>query len=361
MGVSMVTYRMSNPSLGRSNSVTPRLMRRRRSALTPLVRPVDAVGVSTRFPVTDPFDTGVLEARGGHRVHWERVGNPQGKAAVVLHGGPGSGAASWWRTYFDPDRYCVTLFDQRGCGRSRPLASEPDADLSRVTTQYLIDDIEALRRLHGVERWLVLGGSWGSTLALAYAVEHPDRVSELVLWGVTTTTRDEVDWMTWCMGEVYPEAFADLRALVPDLVRGDNLPAAYHRLLMGPDAALRDRAARAWCGWEERLATLNGPPEPSPRYADEAFRLGFARLVTHFFGRHAFLPPDGISGRLGRIVDVPAVLVRGRLDIASPLGVAWRLARELPLATLHVVEADGHAGVGASYDLVVEATSRFAR
>lgn len=255
----------------------------------------------------------------------------------------------------------MTLFDQRGCGRSRPLASEPDIDLGTIPTQYLIDDIEALRALHGIDRWLVFGGSWGSTLALAYAVEHPSRVSELVLWGVTTTTRDEVDWLTWGMGEIYPEAFAELLALVPELERGGNLPAAYHRLLMSADVDLRDRAARSWCAWEERLATLRGAPKPSPRYADATFRLGFARLVTHFFGQDAFLPPDGISGRIDRIVDVPAVFVRGRLDIASPLGVVWRLARQLPRATLYVVEDEDHGGADITDQLLVQATNRFAR
>jgi len=313
-----------------------------------------------RYPVTEPFDSGVLEAGSGHRVYWERVGSPHGKPAVVLHGGPGSGAAPWWRRYFDPDRYNVMLFDQRGCGRSRPLASEPGADLSAITTQGLIDDIEALRELHGVDRWLVFGGSWGSTLGLAYAVEHPSRVCELVLWGVTTTTPHEVDWLTWGMGEIYPESFAELLALVPGLERGGNLPAAYHRLLMSPDADLRHRAARSWCAWEERLATLHGPPKPSSRYTDPAFRLGFARLVTLFFGHHAFLPPDGISGRADRIAGVPAVFVRGRLDIASPLGVAWRLAQQLPLATLHVVEDEDHGGADTTDGLLVQATSRFA-
>jgi proline iminopeptidase len=314
-----------------------------------------------RYPVSEPFDAGVLETDDGHQVFWERVGNPGGKPAVVLHGGPGSGAQPWWRSYFDPDRYCVTLFDQRGCGRSRPLASDPDADLSAVTTGALIGDVERLRELHGVDRWLVFGGSWGSTLGLAYAVEHPARVSELVLWGVGTTTRHEVDWLTWSMGEVYPEAFAALRSLVPHLEEGDNLPAAYLELLMSPDAEVRDRAARSWCAWEDRLATLSGPPEESPRYADAAFRLGFARLVTHFFGHHAFLPDDGISGRVDQIADIPAVLVRGRLDIASPLGVAWRLAHQLPRATLHVVEDEGHGGAELTDELLVEATDRFAR
>jgi proline iminopeptidase len=313
-----------------------------------------------RYGMGEPFDSGMLDVGHGHRVYWERVGSPQGKPAVVLHGGPGSGAGPWWRSYFDPARYCVTLFDQRGCGRSRPLAGDPGIDLSLITTQHLIGDIEALRDLHGVDRWLVFGGSWGSTLGLAYAIEHPSRVSELVLWGVGTTTRHEADWFTWGMGEVYPEAFAELRALVPDLDQGGNLSAAYSRLLMSPDTELCDRAARAWCAWEDRLATLHGPPEPSARYADPAFRLGFARLVTHFFGHHGFLPPDGISGRTGRIAGIPAVLVRGRLDISSPLGVIWRLAQQLPLATLHVVEDEDHGGAAVTSKLLVEATDRFA-
>jgi proline iminopeptidase len=268
--------------------------------------------------------------------------------------------AAWWTTFFDPARYAVTLFDQRGCGRSRPLASDSDIDLSTITTAHLTADIEALREHHQIDRWLVFGGSWGSTLALAYAVEHPLRVSELVLWGVTTTTRHEVDWMTWSMGEVYPEAFANLHALVPHLHDGDNLPAAYHRLLMSSDAQQRDLAARAWCDWEERLATLSGPPQSRDRFADPTFRLGFARLVTHFFANHGFLPENTIGGQLDRLVAIPAAFVRGGVDIASPLGVAWHLAQALPLATLQIVEAEGHGGESLTDRLLVEATDRFA-
>lgn len=312
------------------------------------------------YPASEPFDQGLLRVSDGHDLYWERVGNPHGKPVVVLHGGPGSGATPWWRTFFDPARYAVTLFDQRGCGRSRPLASDVDINMSTITTSHLIADIEALRELHQIDRWLVFGGSWGSTLALAYAVEHPCRVAELVLWGVTTTTRHEVDWMTWSMGEVYPEAFGNLRALAPDLCEGDNLPAAYYRLLTSRDAEQCDHAARAWCDWEERLTTLSGPPQAGSRFADPAFRLGFARLVTHFFGNHGFLPPDAITGRLDRLAVIPAVFVRGRLDIASPLGVAWRLAQALPHATLHVVEAEGHGGETMINRLLVEATDHFA-
>ncbi|MGN7248108.1 alpha/beta fold hydrolase [Janibacter anophelis] len=313
-----------------------------------------------RHPLVEPFATGVLETADGHRLHWERVGTPTGKPAVVLHGGPGSGAAPWWRRYFDPARYCVTLFDQRGCGRSRPLASDPDADLSTITTQHLVADIEALRELHGVDRWLVLGGSWGSTLGLAYAVTHPERVSEMVFWGAVTTTREEVDWLTWTMGEVYPEAFDRLRSIVPTLERGDNLPAAVHALLMDPSPAVHEPAAAAWCAWEDRLAALTTAPTPSARTADPALALGFARLVTHFFGHHGFLPPDGISGRLDAISGIPAVFVRGRLDVAAPLGVIHRLVAQLPLATLHVVEGEDHSGAAGMDGLVVRATDTFA-
>jgi proline iminopeptidase len=182
-----------------------------------------------------------------------------------------------------------------------------------------------------------------------------------VLWGVTTTTRHEVDWLTWSMGEIYPEAFAELLALVPGLEPGGNLPAAYNLLLIGSDPDLQHRAARAWCAWEERLATLHGPPKPSPRYADPAFRLGFARLVTHFFSQNAFLPAGGISGRTDRITGIPAVFVRGRLDIASPLGVAWRLTQQLPLATLHVVEDEDHGGADITDTLLIQAMNRFAQ
>lgn len=279
---------------------------------------------------------------------------------VAGHARQRPGATPFWRTLFDPDRYCVTLFDQRGCGRSRPLASEPHIDLATITTQHLIHDIEELRVLHGVERWLVLGGSWGSTLALAYAVECPSRVSELVLWAVLTTTSHEVSWLTWTMGEVYPEAFDELLALVPGLERGGNVPAAYNKLLMSGDLELQERAATAWCDWEDRFDTLSGPPRRNPRYADPAFRLGFARLVTHFFGHHGFLPPDGISGRISRISGVPAVFIRGRLDIASPLGVSWRLAQQLPLSTMHIVEDEDHGGASVTYELLIQATDRLA-
>ena len=311
-------------------------------------------------PTLTPYDSGLLDVGDGQSVHWEVCGNPAGKPALVVHGGPGSGATAWWTQFFDPARYRVVLFDQRGCGRSTPHASEPDVDLSVNTTADLVADMEALRRSLGIERWLLLGGSWGSTLSLAYAVEHPERVSELVLWSVVTSRAYEVEWVTRTMGHLHPAEHERLLSLLPASERDGNIAAAYHRLLMSPDPAVHDAAARAWCAWEDRLATLSGPVQPSERYADPRFRLAFARLVTHYFGNAGFLDDDAILGRLGRLSGVPTVLVRGRLDIASPLSAAWEVARAMPWAELHVVEQDPHAPGDETLDLLHRSIARFA-
>jgi proline iminopeptidase len=307
-----------------------------------------------------PYEHGQLDVGDGHRVYWEVCGNPDGKPAVVLHGGPGSGATPWWRQFFDPDAYRVVLFDQRGCGRSSPLASDDLAALEHNTTADLVHDMELLRELLGIERWLLFGASWGSSLGLAYAVEHPDRVSELVLWAVVTTRASDIAWLTHTMGQVYPAEFDALLSFVPPAERDSNIPAAIHRLLRSPDPEVCDAAARAWCDWEDRLVTLSGPVEPSDRTLDPVRRLGFARLVTHYFASCAFLEDDAIVGNLDRLRDIPAYLLRGRLDIASPLRSAYDVAQALPLATLDIVEADAH---GAGDDTLVRlraALDRFA-
>ena len=314
------------------------------------------------MPLTpNPYDSGQLDVGDSQSVHWEVCGNPAGKPALAVHGGPGSGASAWWTQFFDLDRYLVVLFDQRGCGRSTPHASEPGIDLSVNTTTHLIADMEALRRLLGIERWLLLGGSWGSTLSLAYAVEHPGRVSELVLWSVVTTRAYEVEWVTRTMGHLHPAEHERLLSLLPRSERDGNIAAAYHRLLMSPDPAVHDAAARAWCAWEDRLATLSGPVRPSDRYADPRFRLAFARLVTHYFGNAGFLDDDALVGRLGRLADVPTLLVRGRLDIASPLSAAWEVARAMPWAEFHVVEQDPHGPGDATLDLLHRTIAGFSR
>jgi proline iminopeptidase len=197
-------------------------------------------------PAIEPDETGLLDVGDGHRIYWEACGAPAGKAAVVLHGGPGSGCSPWWRGLVDPRAYRVVLFDQRGCGRSVPHASEPDVDLATNTTHHLIADIELLRRHLSIERWLVLAGSWGSTLALAYAQRHPDRVSEMVLFSVTTTTRREVEWVTREAGRFFPQQWARFRDGVPGPERDGSLVEAYHRLLLDPDPGVGERAGRDW-------------------------------------------------------------------------------------------------------------------
>ncbi|WP_369046046.1 prolyl aminopeptidase [Sinomonas sp. P10A9] len=294
------------------------------------------------YPIGEPHDAGMMATGDGHRVYWEAYGSPDGKPALVLHGGPGSGASPWWRQFFDPSRYRVVMFDQRGCGRSTPNARDDLAALENNTTAHLIADIEALRDLLGIDRWLLFGASWGSTLGLSYAVQHPDRVSELVLWALVTTRAREVHWLTHVMGEIYPKEFDELLSVIPPELRSGNIPMALSGLLRSPDAEVRDRAARAWCAWEDRIATLSGPVVPSREWQEPSARLGFARLVTHYFGHHAFQADDAITANLDRIRGIPAYFLRGRLDIASPLRPAYEIAQHLPKATLEIVEADAH-------------------
>jgi proline iminopeptidase len=278
----------------------------------------------------------------GHQIYWETCGNPDGVPAIVLHGGPGSGAAPWWQQFFDPARYRVVLMDQRGCGRSLPSACDDRDALINNTTAHLIDDIEHLRELLGFDRWLVFGGSWGSTLGLAYAVRHPERVTALVLWAVVTTRARDVHWLTHTMGDVYPDDFDALLSVLPEQNRTGNIVAALHGMLMSDDPEECHRAAAAWCAWEDRIATLAGPVEPSPRWAEPRDRLGFARLVTHYLGNFAFLADDAITGQLHRLAGISTYLVRGRLDIASPLRSAADVARLIPGAVLDIMEADAH-------------------
>src|SRR5918995_5822771 len=301
------------------------------------------------YPIGDPLDSGLMDTGDGHQVYWEVCGNPDGRPAVVLHGGPGSGATPWWRQFFDPDRYRVVLMDQRGCGRSLPNASDDLDALKNNTTAHLITDLEQLRSQLGMGRWLVFGASWGSTLGLAYAVQHPRSVSALVLWAVVTTRARDIHWLTHTMGDLYPQEFDELLGVLPESDRTGNIPAALHRMLTSNDPAASDRAAAAWCVWEDRIATLTGPVEPHPRSLDPHRRLGFARLVTHYFGNYAFLADDAITANLDRLAGIPTYLLRGRLDIASPLRSAVEVAQGIPGARLDIVEVDAH---GAGDDTI---------
>jgi proline iminopeptidase len=296
----------------------------------------------------------------GHSIYWETCGNPAGKPAVVLHGGPGSGCGPSWRRYFDPSQYRVLLFDQRGCGRSRPLANAPIVDLSTNTTRHLIADIEALRHLLGVDRWLVFGASWGSTLGLAYAHQHPDHVSEIVLFSVVTTTKSEVDWVTRSMGRIFPEEWARFRDGVPESERDGNLTEAYSRLLHDPDRSVRERAARSWCAWEDTHVSTFPDYEPDPRFEDPDFRLIFARLVTHYWRHAAWLKEGELVRHAGKLAGIPGVLVHGKLDISGPPDIPWKIAREWADVELHLVGGAGH-GSGGMTDILVGAMDRFAR
>jgi proline iminopeptidase len=304
------------------------------------------------YPPIEPYEHGVLDVGDGHRIYWESVGSPSGAPAVYLHGGPGSGARPGSRRYFDPHGYRAVLFDQRGCGRSRPLASGPGADLSTNTTDHLVADIERLRQYLGIERWVVVGASWGVTLALVYAQRHPERVRGMVLGAVTAGTRKETTWITRDMGRVFPQRWDDLVAAVPAAERDGDLAAAYARLLANPDASVRDDAARRWCDWEDTHVSLMPSWAHDERYDDPAFRSVFARLVTHYWAHGCFLADGEVLAGVHRLVAVPGVLIHGRYDVSSPMGTAWRLHRAWPASRLVILDDAGHGGGSFASEMV---------
>ncbi len=313
-----------------------------------------------RFPAIEPYDSGLLDVGDGQQVYWECCGNPDGKPALYLHGGPGSGCTPGQRRFFDPDAYRAVLFDQRGSGRSRPLANEPDADLSVNTTVHLIADIEALRRLLGVERWVVLGLSWGATLGQAYAQAHPQRVEALVLGAVTTTSRREVEWITHDVGRIFPREWDRFAAAVPDALRRLPLVDAYATLLVDADPAVRERAAREWCAWEDAHVSLAPGYRPNPRYDDPEFRLRFARLVTHYWRHAAFLEDDQLLRDAPTLDGIPGELIHGRYDVSGPLETAWRLSQRWTTSRLHVIDDAGHGDGDAFLAAIMDALTRFA-
>ena len=311
------------------------------------------------FAVTEPFDSGWLDVGDGHQMYWEAAGNPDGRPALVVHGGPGAPMSSRARRMFDPQRYLIVQFDQRQCGRSTPHASQPVVDLSTNTTAHLIADMEALRVRLGIERWLVWGGSWGTVLALAYAETHPDRVQAMVLASVVGASRTEIDWVTRSMGRVFPRQWEQFREAVPASERDGDLAAAYARLLQHPDPAVHEPAAVAWCAWEDtHVATVPGY-QPDPRYQDPAFRLCFARLVTHYWSNACFLD-DELLRNAHRLVGIPLVMINGQLDISGPLHTAWTLHKTLPDSELIVIADEGHGGAHAMFNATITATERFA-
>lgn len=306
------------------------------------------------YPPIEPYRHGMLDVGHGNLVYWEECGNPDGKPALVLHGGPGSGATPGWRRYFDPARYRVVLFDQRNCGRSTPHAADPATDLATNTVDHLLSDIERLRTELGIGGWLLFGASWGSILGLAYAQRHPDHVTEIVMFGVATGRRAEVDLLVRGVAPMFPQAWERFRAGAP----GDDLPTAYHELLNSPDAEVRDQAARDWCAWEDALVPTTGA---SARYRDPWFRVGFARLVTHYWSQGHFLPDGDIIANAGRLAGIPGVLVQGTLDLGNLVGTPWLLAHAWPGCELILIDEAGHetetAGMAST---LVAQTDRYA-
>lgn len=300
--------------------------------------------MSELYPPSLPFDHGMLDVGDGNRLYWEVCGNPAGQPALVIHGGPGSGCTPWHRRLFNPERYRVVLFDQRGCGRSTPHASDPVVDLATNTTSSLLADIERLRAHLEIDRWLLLGGSWGSTLALAYAERHPALVSGMVLFGVTTGRHSEFDWLfRGGVSRFFPDQWARLRAAAAPPVEDAGVVDAYARLLHSPDPAIRQRAAFEWCLWES--ATPAWPPEPglAPRFRDPPFAFAFARLVTHYVRHNAWLEDGVLLRQASALANIPGVLINGRFDFQSPIGNAYALQRPWPRAELVIVDDAGHA------------------
>jgi proline iminopeptidase len=310
------------------------------------------------YPPIEPHAHGMLDVGDGNRVYWEVCGSPDGKPAAVVHGGPGSGCRPSMRRPFDPGRYRVVLFDQRGCGRSVPHASDPATDMSVNTTDHLVADMERLREHLGIERWLLSGGSWGSTLILAYAERHPERVSEIVISGVTTSRRLELDWLYRGVSRFFPQEWERFRDHVPE-ADGD-LVAAYARRMEDPDPLVRSRAARAWCAWEDAVVALEPHGRPNP-YSDRASdaRLAFVRICSCYFANGAWLEDGALLRDAGRLAGIPGVLIHGRLDLSGPLDTAWELARAWPGAELVAVGDAGHQGSDAMRARLIEALDRF--
>jgi proline iminopeptidase len=312
------------------------------------------------FPPIEPYDHGLLDVGDGNLVYWEACGNPEGRAALVVHGGPGSGTGPGSRRYFDPERYRLIQFDQRGCGQSVPHASDPSVDMSVNTTHHLIADMERLRKHLGVERWLLYGGSWGSTLILAYAERYPERVSEIVITGVTVTRREDVDWLYRGVGRFFPAEWSRFRDGVPDELWDGDIVAAYARLVESPDADVRSRATWDWLTWEDAVISLepNGSPGAySSRPSDAA--AAFVRICAHYFSHGAWLEEGELLANAGRLAGIPGVLLHGRHDLGSPVGTAWELAQAWPGSELVVVDDSGHTGSDTMRRLTLETTARF--
>jgi proline iminopeptidase len=307
------------------------------------------------YPEFEPFETGKLDVGDGHQIYWERAGTRGAKPAVFLHGGPGGGISPTHRRLFDPAKYDVLLFDQRGCGKSTPHAA-----LEANTTWHLVADIERLREMIGVEKWQVFGGSWGSTLALAYAETHPERVSELILRGVYTLTKAELSWYyQFGVSEMFPDKWERFVSVIPEAERGD-LMAAYRKRLTSTDKAVQLEAAKAWSLWEGETITLLPDPAFSSHFGEDDFAIAFARIENHYFVHGGWLEEGQLLRDAGKLRGIPGVIVHGRYDMPCPLRYAWELARAWPDAEFHLIEGAGHAfSEPGILDRLIRATDGF--
>ena len=307
------------------------------------------------FPPIEPYATGMLPVSDDNLIYWEASGNPDGKPALHLHGGPGGGIMSGYRRRFDPDLYLIIGFEQRGCGRSRPLANA--GNIVTNTTQALIRDIEALREHFRVDQWLVTGMSWGTTLALAYAQTHPDRVSELVLSAVTTTSPDEVEWITESVGKIFPREW-DAFSAASNHQPGQRVIDAYYALITSPNPRVRKRAILDWCRWEDAHVSLDPHRGPMLSDDDPAYLDVFATLVTHYWKHGAFMSDQPIMDNMHRMAHIPGVLIHGKMDVSSPLMTPWRLHEAWPESQLIIVDDEGHGGPEMVREMV-QAIERF--
>ncbi|HEY0753598.1 MAG TPA: prolyl aminopeptidase [Ktedonobacteraceae bacterium] len=314
------------------------------------------------YPEIEPHEQGLLTVDDDNRIYWEICGNPHGKPVVVLHGGPGSGCSPWYSRLFAPDAYRIVLLDQRNCGKSTPHASALDTSLASNTTAHLVADIEQLREHLQIERWLVFGGSWGSTLALAYAETYPERVTAMILFGITTGRHKEIDWLFRGGAALFfPETWEYLRTALPEAERSGDIVSAYYRRLNAADLATRQQAAENWCLWESVSPVSPAPGQLAERFTDSTFALAFARIVTHYMHHNLWLEDGILLRNSAALANIPAILVNGRLDFQAPLANAWELKRAWPGAELVIVDNAGHAISDTALNQeIIRATERFA-
>jgi proline iminopeptidase len=323
-----------------------------------LVKGPGPVAPTPYYPAIEPYGHGMLDVGDGHRVYWEECGNPDGKPVVVLHGGPGSGCTPVMRQYFDPAAYRIILFDQRGCGRNTPRACDDLAALDHNTTHHLLADMERLRALLIVEKWMVLGVSWGATLGLAYAESHPDRVSEIVLLAVTMTRPAEISWLTKGAAKHRPEAWTRFRTAVPK--KGDDIVEDYYWQLQHPLPFVCHLAAQHWNTWEWSLVAKGPDDQPAIERVQPLFQLTLARIITHYFHHKAWLEDNQLLHSASALAGIPGILIQGADDLSSFEGTAQDLAAAWPDATLILVGGAGHktSDLGMA-EALIDATDQF--